>query len=412
MARNSRYSRRRRQNQKKAFAIIVVIVVVICVLAFLGGKKLAQKPELSLNGSDTVTIQAGDTFTDPGATAVLGKKNITSQIKVDSDLDPEKAGTYTVTYTVSRFKTDYSVSRSVVVADTVAPEIALVGEKRMEIEQGDTFTDPGATATDNVDGDITSQIKVKGSVDAEIAGDYILKYVVKDSSGNKAAVKRKVTVKYKEGEGSAVIYLTFDDGPSSEVTPKNLDILKKNDVKATFFICNYSEENKKILQRELDEGHTIGIHGYSHEYGDIYKSTDAFMDNINKLRDKLKKDTGYEAFCLRFPGGSSNTISRKYSEGIMTELTKLVEKEGWSYYDWNVSSGDAESNSVATETIVKNVTEGFTKKHPNMVLMHDTNAKTSTTDALQQIIDYGKENGYVFRAIDKNTAPVHQGVNN
>ena len=191
-----------------------------------------------------------------------------------------------------------------------------------------------------------------------------------------------------------------------------LDTLKKNNVKATFFICNYDESNKKLVQRMIDEGHTIGIHGYSHDYAQIYQSTSAFMENINKLKNKLKEDTGYDAFVIRFPGGSSNTVSRHYSKGIMTKLVKKVTDEGLMYLDWNVSSGDATGNNRPKSFLLSNVMNELQKNRSNVILMHDTSAKQTTADVLGDVISYGKSHGYSFYAVSKDTVPIHHGVNN
>lgn len=208
------------------------------------------------------------------------------------------------------------------------------------------------------------------------------------------------------------VYLTFDDGPSMDVTPEILDILKKNDVKATFFILNYGEKSIPILERMVREGHTIGIHGYSHDYAEIYASEDAFMNNIQKLHDKLLEDVGYDARIVRFPGGSSNTISEKYKKGIMKKLTKRLEKEGWKYLDWNVSTGDAEGNNVPSSQLVKSVKSELKPEQANVVLLHDTSSKQSSADALQNIIDFGIENGYTFCPVTEDTTMVHHKVNN
>lgn len=210
----------------------------------------------------------------------------------------------------------------------------------------------------------------------------------------------------------SIIYLTFDDGPSSTSTGRILDILKENDVHATFFILNYSADKLPLLQRMIDEGHTIGLHAYDHEYDVCYSTDDAYLDGITKLRDKLQEDLGYQAFCLRFPGGSSNTISRHYNEGIMSRLAEQVPDLGMEYYDWNVDSGDANGNHIPDDTLVANTTSELRKGKSNIVLMHDTDAKQTTVQALQAIIDYGKENGYHFEAIDRDTPPVHHPINN
>lgn len=215
-----------------------------------------------------------------------------------------------------------------------------------------------------------------------------------------------------EVDPNSIVYLTFDDGPSSTSTERILDILKANEIHATFFIVNYSSDKIPLLQRMVDEGHTIGIHAYSHEYEDCYGTEDAYLDGVEKLKEKLKNDVGYDAFCLRFPGGSSNTISRNYNEGIMSRLAVQVENLGMEYFDWNVDSEDASGNHIPDSTLIANTTSELVKGRGNVVLMHDTDAKDTTVQALQSIIDYGKQNGYHFEAIDRNTPPVHHQINN
>lgn len=208
---------------------------------------------------------------------------------------------------------------------------------------------------------------------------------------------------------NGVIWLTFDDGPSAKLTPKVLDILKKENVKATFFVINYSESNEPIIKRIVAEGHTIGIHGYSHEYSKIYKSKETFMSNIYTLQDKIYKSTGVKSMYIRFPGGSSNTVSRKYCKGIMTELTKEVLAKGFKYFDWNISSGDA-GGAKDAKAVYKNVKKSLSKKRGNLVLCHDIHQKT--LEALPDIIKYAKKEGYTFARIDDDTPMYAQHVNN
>ncbi len=217
------------------------------------------------------------------------------------------------------------------------------------------------------------------------------------------------TEKKKSTEG--VIWLTFDDGPSANITPKILDILKKENVKATFFVINYSNSNEHLLKRIVAEGHTIGIHGYSHEYSKIYKSKETFMNNVYTLQDRIFKSTGVKTMYTRFPGGSSNTVSRKYCKGIMTELTKEMLAKGFKYYDWNISSGDAGGAKNAKD-VYKNVTKNLSKKRGNMVLMHDFGGNKKGLEALPEIIKYAKKEGYTFSKIDDDTPMYAQHVNN
>ena len=226
--------------------------------------------------------------------------------------------------------------------------------------------------------------------------------------------KCKITVKSKPIETSSTkgtIYLTFDDGPSKSITPKVLDILKKEKIKATFFVLDYSKSNEYLIKRIVNEGHTIGIHGYSHEYSKIYKSKIAFYRNVYNLREKIQKSTGVRTMYMRFPGGSSNTVSRKYKKGIMSELTKDMLGRGFKYYDWNVSSGDAGGAKTSSQ-VYNNVTKSLSKKRGNLVLCHDFAGNTKTLNALTDIIKYGKKNGYKFSKIDDNTPMYAHHINN
>lgn len=211
----------------------------------------------------------------------------------------------------------------------------------------------------------------------------------------------------------SVIYLTFDDGPSTEVTPQLLDLLEENEVPATFFILNYAEELVPILRREVADGHTIGMHAWDHDYSKCYSDDDAYFDGINQLKAKVYQDTGYSAFCFRFPGGSSNTISRRYSDEIMTRLTKRANADpNWQYYDWNVDSTDATGNNLDAVKLADSAIRELKKGQHNVILCHDTNNKTTTVEAVRKIIEYGRANGFVFSGIRRDTPAVHHGVNN
>ena len=211
-----------------------------------------------------------------------------------------------------------------------------------------------------------------------------------------------------------VIYLTFDDGPSGNVTPEVLRILKEHNVPATFFIIGYeqSEENIKLLKEMIAQGHTIGIHGYSHEYSEIYTSVPAFMDNIRKLEDNIRSDLDYEPFVIRFPGGSSNTVSKSYSKGIMAKLVKEIQKEGYMYNDWNVDSTDASGNNIPVKQLVDSVKRNCSKDTYNVILMHDSDAKETTAKALPKIIEWAQNEGYKFKAMKITSPTIHHRVNN
>lgn len=218
-------------------------------------------------------------------------------------------------------------------------------------------------------------------------------------------------LKKEEENASGIIYLTFDDGPTLDSTPKILDILSERNIKATFFVLHYSNENEKFIKREQEDGHTVALHGYTHTYSEVYASADSCMENFRKIQNQVKNTTGVTSHIIRFPGGSSNTISRKYCKGVMTELSKRVVDEGFRYFDWNVDSDDA-GRAKTKEDIYKNVTTGLHQGRGNVVLMHDFGGNYKTIDALDAIIDYGLENGFVFRKITDETPMVTHSVNN
>lgn len=355
-------------------------------------------PLIKLNGEEKITVSDMKFYKESGASAY---DNYDGDISANIEITERKINSdkYNVIYTVKDAAGNKtSLVREVEIKDIVKPVITLKNKETIYIDRGGQYTDYGATASDDMDGDLTEEIRVSGTVNTEILGSYNISYTVEDLSGNVTTVIRRVVVRVPEDPTQNRICLTFDDGPS-KVTIQILDILKKNDIKATFFICDYSEDKLPIIQRIINEGHAIGIHGYSHDYAKIYKSEAAFMNNINKLHDKLLNDTGYDTNIMRFPGGSSNTVSEKYCKGIMKKLKVTVTDAGWRYFDWNVSSDDA-TGSISANAIYKSTISGLKKKRTNVVLMHDLGTKKTTADALQKIIDYANENSYSFWAID------------
>ena len=258
--------------------------------------------------------------------------------------------------------------------------------------------------TDNLDSKPT--IKVDSSkVKTKKAGTYKLLVTATDRSGNKAKAKINVTVE----EPSKVVYMTFDDGPS-ENTDKILKILKKYDAKATFFVTGNNQKYNKSIKKAADQGNTIALHTYTHDYANVYSSTTAYFEDLQKVSDMVKQITGKAPKYIRFPGGSSNTISAQYSQGIMSALDNMVHEKGYEYFDWNCSSGDAASNTVPTQDIVHNATSCDYEQI--MILFHDSSPKTTTVEALPEIIKSYKERGYVFKGICDDTPIFHHGVNN
>lgn len=159
-----------------------------------------------------------------------------------------------------------------------------------------------------------------------------------------------------------------------------------------------------------EKGHTIGLHTFTHDFASVYSSTDAYYDDLQKIQDMVKDITSEEVKLVRFPGGSSNTISKQYLPKIMTILTKSLQDKGYQYFDWNCDSGDASGNNIPADTLIQNAT-ACQSQYVN-ILMHDTAAKDTTVEALPKIIEHYKSEGYVFKAIEIDSFAPHHGVNN
>lgn len=199
-----------------------------------------------------------------------------------------------------------------------------------------------------------------------------------------------------------VAYLTFDDGPS-ENTGAILDILASYDIKATFFVVGKeTDEAKELYKRIVDEGHTLGMHSYSHKYSVIYDSVEAFSSDVHKLQDLLVDVTGYKPELYRFPGGSSNLVSNI----SMTEFIKYLNQEDITYFDWNVASGDATSQNVDVDTLVENVMNDVELYKTSVILMHDGASKVTSVEALPIIIERLKEAGIEMKPIDSSVPHV------
>lgn len=207
---------------------------------------------------------------------------------------------------------------------------------------------------------------------------------------------------YKEAEDS-ICYLTFDDGPSTENTEKILDILKKYNIKATFFVIyKDTEKEKAMYKRIVEEGHTIGVHTASHDYEKIYSSVDAYLKDFNKIASHIEEITGEKPEIFRFPGGSVNS----YNGAVYMQIVSEMMRRGYTYYDWNVGSGDASYGTASKNWIVGNVVNGAAKEGSNIILMHDTNAKDTTVQALPEIIEKLSAQGYRFDKLTKEVKPV------
>ena len=460
--------------KKSIFILVVILLSVIFTSYFITTRYLT--PTITLDGGNPYIIDYKEEFKEPGYSGTYNKKNITNNIKVSGKVNSKKLGDYKITYKVKengfkkqvvrivkvrditkpkielatsgdiyvcpgkKYQPSYKatdnydgditkrvnvitssnsvrfsvidssgnyrvLTKKIIHKDNESPILTLKGKDYENVYLNEEYKESGYQATDNCDGDISSKVITEGSVDTNTPGTYTIKYKVSDNTGSSDSKERKVNVIKKNANGT--IYLTFDDGPRIGTTNVILDILKEENVKATFFVTMRGPD--ELIKREYDEGHTVALHSASHDYSYIYSSVDNYFNDLKTVHDRVLNITGYDSRIIRFPGGSSNTISRRYQNGIMSYLTKEVLNRSYRYFDWNISSGDAGETTDSHE-VVKNVTTKLSHDKVNVILMHDI--KSYTRDALKEIIEYGKNNGYTFDKLDEHNEMVTQKVNN
>ena len=221
------------------------------------------------------------------------------------------------------------------------------------------------------------------------------------ASGAAATTEPIATPTEKPGKGKKV-YLTFDDGPGPN-TEKILDILKKNDVKATFFVTGKIDDfSKQMYKRIVEEGHTLGMHSYSHVYDEIYASEKAFSKDLDKLYEYLHDVTGVYAKFYRFPGGSSVQDTKVPVESLI----EILEDKKITYLDWNVLSPDIRDTGVGQKQMRKEILDDVKKYDTSVVVFYDTQTQPMTVKTLPSIIKDLKKNEYEILPVDENTAPI------
>lgn len=365
-----------------------------------------EKPVITLVTTEGSYTLPGREYEEEGFTATDNcDGDITHLVKTSRTKDfvlywvQDAAGNYT------------EVCRRINYQDYDAPVITLKGNAEITIMAGGTYTDPGFMATDNADGDVTDKVQVKADYNTYVPGTYDITYTVSDTFGNEAVVVRKLTIQGRTNPSTVVpdgkvIYLTFDDGPSSH-TPRLLEILKKYNVKATFFVVGTAATG--YIDDIHAGGHTVALHTNTHDFKKVYASVDAYYNDLYAIQNKVYNITGVRSTLIRFPGGSSNTISRNYCKGIMSQLVKSVEAMGFRYFDWNVDSNDAGGARSAQE-VFNNVTKGVSGRKYSVVLQHDIHG--FSVDAVESIIQWGLANGYTFLPLTNTSPTAHHGVNN
>ena len=372
-----------------------------------------EKPIIELKGESETVSCSSSTYVEEGYSAYDNYDgDITDKVIIERLND-------SILYKVSDSSGNtFSITRKIISNDESAPEIKLNGNEIIYLELGSEYEDEGYSVSDNCDKEVTNT-SVNGSVNTNEVGEYKIEYNAIDSNGNKGVKTRYVYV-YDKTSGKSnsesekgIIYLTFDDGPSI-YTSKILDTLKKYDIKATFFVTNNGKDS--LIKREYDEGHSVALHTASHNYKKVYSSVDAYFKDLNSVSSRVLKITNEKPTIIRFPGGSSNTISKNYKKGIMTTLTKEVQNRGYHYFDWTASVEDAgkcaskKTDELKQTCVYNRFVKGLSKNKSNVILMHDI--KPYTAEKLDDMIKYALSTGYKFDRITMTTKQVHHTVNN
>lgn len=201
-------------------------------------------------------------------------------------------------------------------------------------------------------------------------------------------------------ENKKVIYLTFDDGPSNKITNKVLDILKENDVKATFFLIGSQiEGSKDVVKRINDEGHSIGLHTYTHKYKCVYCNEDKFIQEMIECRNEINKVIGISPNIIRFPGGSYRHLSNDY--------LKRLHDNNFKIYDWNMDNTDGLNPKLSPYKLYRKSIKGSKDLSDIILLMHCTDMNKNTCASLPQVIEYYKSQGYEFKTITEDTPEMY-----
>lgn len=369
--------------------------------------------KITLTGDDPLYLELGETYQDPGATAVykgslLHFGDTEVAVVSEHEINNRVCGTYEVTYRAEHKGQEATAKRMVIIPDRTAPVITL-DESVNVVRKGEEWKD-SFTATDDQDGDITANVEILGEVNMRRDGKYELTYRVQDSAGNETTANRTVIVSSvainrpetaRQGDKN-VIYLTFDDGPGM-YTERLLEILDSHNVKATFFVTDTNPGSRDLIGEEFRRGHTIGVHSTTHNYDIIYENGEAFWTDLDQEMEIIKEQTGTEPTIMRFPGGSSNDMIAMDDE-LRRELRTGLRTRGLKYYDWTIDSYDSDDDNTSDDVYWAMVDQ-TTVAEPKMVLCHDL--KRTTIDAIDSYLSWAIENHYVFLPITEETPEVH-----
>ncbi len=394
-----------------------VIIIVICY--FLCGWVIRSNFDFQVTKPvfevKEIEIHAGMHVSPFQLVSKVQDTNINT-IRFKEDYNFTKVGDVRVTIVVEDIRGNTFEKNSIVhvLNEDLDPPV-ITGVGKLTIRKGDTKFNylKGIQYYDSHDPRPTITVDTQ-KVNINVAGQYEITYIVRDRAGNATKMNAQVEVIDSPELGTTketqekVVFLTFDDGPSYN-TKKILDILNRFNARATFFVTGTNPDYFHLIREAHEQGHTIGMHTYTHDYAEIYASMTQYYKDLDRISDLCREQIGYVPKYIRFPGGSSNTISKRYRPGIMKKLVKDVVARGYQFYDWNASSGDGEG-TIPSSDIIKNSTSS---KANNIVLLcHDSIGKETTVEALPSIIRYYQKRGYTFAGIDDYSYSPHHAVNN
>ena len=408
--------------------IIIILIIIGLIILFLMPYLLIK---INLNGQKYIELNYGDNYIEKGASAKFLNEKL--NIKISGSINTKKLGKQKIIYEVkNKLGVIKKKERIINVVDKIPPMITLNGAKEIDITVGDKYMDPGYKMIDNVDGDISIKVSIKNNINVNKIGTYNIIYEGKDSSNNKATIKRIVNVIDKEieyqneydkidnklrtwwsgnkknnkrpitgagntieelkkynayyiGEDKKIIYLTFDEGSNDTYLKEIVDVLNENDIKATFFLCNgYMVENADLVRAMVDKGHSIGNHTVKHKTMPNLANKANFSEFIYQIR-------GFENNYYKITGKKLDKIYREPKGEYSYRTLTIVKDMGYKTFFWSADHYDFAGNVSKDETLNRLMT----RYHNGAIYMLHPKNK-GNYEALDHFIKNMKTLGYEF----------------
>lgn len=425
---------RRCKNMIIGVCTIIGVIILGFLMKFLFFSGLFV-PLLKLNGDSPMNIEVKEAYQDPGVKAKFRFQDYRDEVSITSNVNVNELGSYQIIYRCDKY--DKEITRKVEVVDSKPPELTLQGGMSQRVFVGGTYEEPGYSAKDSYDGDISKQVTIENNVDMSKIGSYDIVYTVSDSSGNQTSVKRKVEVmedpnnikllyqyddydntaeewwfnkskdhqrmsaakpqelldnyqSYYQGLDEKVIYLTFDEGGNDITYIKQIaDVLNENDVKATFFLTrNYIKMEADFMNDLVAHGHVIGNHSWHH-----YDMTT--LANAMSLDKFVQEITETEKTYMEVTGEQMKKVFRFPKGGASERAMKIVSDLGYTNYFWSHAYYDYASD-VSKEEALKTLIDHY--HNGAIYLLHPSNK--GNYEAMDTFIKQMKKEGYRFDTVD------------